>query len=98
MGKLFLRDALVLQVLQQPLRELGVVHGAGLARNLFATTKNDQCWNAADLQAGTGLRRGIGVEFGEPNARFECGSGFFKDRRKLPTRPAPGRPAIDDDG
>src|SRR6188472_577067 len=87
-----------LKVLHEPLAQRAVGQRARLAGDLLAATVEYQGGNTANLELRAGLRLCIGVEFRKADAWFVGRSGLVEDRRKLYAGPAPGGPAIDDQG
>src|ERR1700733_8824723 len=62
----------------------------------LALFERDQSRNAANAEARRNRRLLVDIDLGEAGARFELLRGAVEDRRHRATRPAPGRPEVDD--
>lgn len=82
-------------MLPRPLDNLGMGDSPGLPRQFLALVEQDQGGNAPDGKAAGQRLFRLGIEFAEPERRFEIACGRFERRGHLTTRAAPACPAID---
>jgi protein-S-isoprenylcysteine O-methyltransferase Ste14 len=66
--------------------------------DLTALRKEDHRRDAADAEGGGDLGNALGVELGEANRWLEVAGGRSELRRHGPTRAAPARPEVDENG
>ena len=83
---------------RQPAPHRRGIHRTGVPCDLTAAPEYHQGRNAADAVARGHVLRLVRVQLGESRRRLDFGGDALEDRRHGPTRAAPGRPEVDDDG